>query len=600
MSTNQRESSLNELIDDLNSDNETDDALPPLPPPPVSRRHSSEKSPIKVLPVDLLMDLATNHLNIHEIRAMMNVCKLWSQIFRADVIWKVLFVHHIEKNKIFEEVSPVNCLHPDAQDICFLCGEQLSPQPNSSPGFVIVSSPQQLAKLLSLERQRIELLETNRLGDENLIALTPTKESKRDRLPPSQGRVTWDHYLAIPSSFLLPSSARRGSLQCRLESDYSHLGEGKWYFRYKQLHSEDFCSKSWKSLSESWKWLRSVLRDRLYWIWKASSQDSLESSLDSSSSASSPISASIITRATAKLTSVNWIRFYETLKEEMRLQADALARDLIVTYSTLLPSFHSPTMKDHLTLVQQTYHTCQLYISWCDELDSLLIPLNCHLSEEEQEQPNLYQPNQRYKRSHLGEVLHDNRHTAASDSQRSPHIGDLCSILLRRCCLLQWEVCLTLKPSLQSLCQYLEENDSKQCCQQNSSSRHDNTTTATPASVAPDRQEVIATLLRIYDLIQSLDVPDDTFCSHFRYDQEMNRHLSVPFETQSLFQRCYSDFLLTQHALVSHLREHDRTKEEETMRQSNGVTTTVTRREREILMRKDRIETNDKTKRIKH
>jgi hypothetical protein len=568
------ESTLNELIDDLNTDDETDHTSIPL-------LSQTFQCSIRVLPVDLFMNLATNHLNIHEIRAMMNVCKLWYQIFRSDVIWKPLFMNHVEKNKEKVDISSIDCLHPDAEDVCFLCGQQLSPHSNSSPGFVIVSSPQQLAKLLSIEKQRIELMESNRLGDDNRVITTPTKGSTVMRFPQNHEKLKWNLHLAIPSSFLAPNSTPTGCYWS-LESRYSHLDESKWYFRYKQMHSEDFCSKSWKSLSESWKWLRSALRDRLYLIWKASS-------LDTSVDHSFLVSASTITRATAKLTSVNWIRFYETLKEEMMLQADALASDLIVTYSTLLSSISPLTVEHHLTLVQHTYDTCQLFISWCDELDALLIPLNCHLSDDD-EQPNpSYQPNQRYKRSHLGEIISDSHSTA----QRSPHIGDLCSILLRRRCLLQWEVCTTFKSSLQVLCHHLEEIESHQWSHESLHSRVGRWLLTHPDTV--DSQKIINTLLQVYDLIQALDVPDDTFCSHFRYDQEMNRHLSVPFETRNIFRVCYYEFLTTQQALISHLREHDRTKENE-IRQLHGVI--ITKREQESLMGKYQIE-SDKRKRTR-
>ena len=556
------QSYLEELIDDFDSEYEENSLISYCPNKErfVSNQEmylrSFFPSKIIVLPVEILTELS-RFLDIHDIRSLMNVCKLWNQIFRRDEIWRGLFSRHMERsNKCDSQPpSPHDCVHYQGdQGFCLVCGQESS-QSNSDLGFVIVSSPQHLAQLLSAERQRIELMEMNRHGEEIPLS-TPTKILTQAVI---EAKPEWNFHIAIPSSFLSPNPSMKiplqGSLQCTLEEDYSSLPQGKWYFRYKQHHNEKFCSRTWKSLSESWKWLRSVLRDQLYISWK------LSFATNQFSCSHRPVSASTVTRAAAKLTSVNWIRFYETIKEEMKLQADALARDVVSTYSLLLAD-SSP--ENHLSLVKYTCEICNVYISWCSELESLLIPLNSRISDDQE--TDLHLSTERFKRNREGEFIHQGDHHS-SDSQRTPHITDLCCLILRSRCLLQWEISSTLKHSIQILCNDLEERSLMRTHQHPSSDgRRGDPPSDQKDSIDSDEQHesVLNTIIKLYELIQSLDVPDDASCSHFRYDHEMNQHLSsASLYTRGIFRSCYYNFLMTQNILLPHLRSYDRKKKDE-------------------------------------
>jgi hypothetical protein len=556
VTTTRSETYLEELIGDFDSDNEENPAvasgssLSPVSIPVIKRSVSNQEIYVKsffssniiVLPVEILTELAIRYLGIHEIRSLMNVCKLWNQIFRRDEIWRGLFQSYINRNihSDPQSSSPHNCVHHQDEGFCLLCGQELLPS-SSDHGFVVISSPQQLAQLLSAERKRVELMEMNRLGEDSPLR-TPTKV-------PSQTikvevKPEWNLHIAIPSSFLSPNSSNKlplqGSIHCALEEDYSDLPQGKWYFRYKQHHNERFCSRSWKSLSESWKWLRSILRDQLYIAWKLSFSQFQSFHL--------PISASTVTRASAKLTSVSWIRFYETIKEEMKLQADALTRDIVHTYSVLL--LDSST--SHLSLVKYTCEICQLFISWCSELESLLIPLNCKIADDQE--TDLCVSSERYqrcKRDREGESIPPSVDCYTTNSQRTPHIEDLCCLILRSRCLLHWEISSTLKHSIQILCNDLEERNMMIAQHQS----------------ADLPEESLTAILKLYALIQSLDVPDDTSCSHFRFDHEMNQHLSSShIHTRNIFRSCYHNFFMTQHILLPHIRSFDRLKKDEMMK----------------------------------
>mmetsp|Transcript_611 Transcript_611/g.1023 ORF Transcript_611/g.1023 Transcript_611/m.1023 type:complete len:721 (+) Transcript_611:240-2402(+) len=547
---------------------------------------------ISLIPEDVLVQMCFVYLDIAALRCAMNVCKSWHYTCRSDVLWQPL--HKIYVLNAKSEMRPRRnrspltshlpisnnavSTHPSVEptwecprcsltqalptsEWCEMCGEpcpnrttQTSAVVTSPPvAHTVITSTTQLAQLCAAGRLIAAQMESNRLNG-------PGHEtsSSMDYASVQPHGQTFYSGRGNSTEYSSSENCCEQSWTVGMPSCSGAHSQGRWYFWCKQSHSDRLYRTLWQSLADSWHWLRISLRNRLSATWKSSLfVPKTHSSERHVNCTGDGVPHGSLVRATQKLTVVNWIRLYDSLKEELVLQADAVCDD--ITHWHRRCGNTTLGIRNDVEFILWVVRACDAYIEWCGEVESCSYPLTERIVID---------------RERAREFSRETHAEDQGSTQNTPFLEDVGLIALRERVLLQFRQQESIISSLKCICEAVESqvgvgthsprppvftdqellsdrvmdfekmgalNRDSPCRKRQRVNSNINNTGCNFSEL----NVLLKPVLAFYDLIKILDVPDDCMSS---------------FSTRGTLRNSYFVFLLSQPSLATFIRQHERSK----------------------------------------